>query len=479
VRLDLALVLLVVAEAAGLGAGGPVLAATARAESQRPAGTRVAAAGVDTFPHARHERLFTSCEACHAGVESGDSAALFPPATFCVNCHDGSLQRRVTWEPRPPRPTNLRFRHPEHPGLPCSVCHAASDTAGFMEVGRAPPARCLPCHAPEATDHLAQTSCTTCHGTVRDARALGAADLARYPRPPSHDSTWYFAHRAEATSPTCAACHAQEFCASCHVNSVRVAAIQSLPADERVAQLARSRRPVYREPGSHRDASFVREHGLLARRETSGCANCHARESCLGCHLEQERVGPVALLPRRQRGGARGVDLSGVRPPDHSPDFQLRHRTAAAGGDAVCSRCHTPSYCASCHAGASAPGFHGSGFVERHSENAYTRENDCSACHQTETFCVACHRATGQSRTGAALGRFHDAQPFWIFGHGGAARRAIESCAACHAQQDCLQCHSASGGWRVDPHGSGFDPGLADRNPALCRRCHPSGPPSR
>ncbi|MDO8666018.1 MAG: cytochrome c3 family protein [Gemmatimonadales bacterium] len=464
-----------------IGLVAAVASALAAARQPADAPPRAPATPVlaaDSFPHPRHARLFTSCTACHSGLAGEDSTAFFPAADVCVPCHDGAMVRRIDWAgPGLRRPTNLSFSHRAHPEIDCAMCHAASDTAAFMEVGRARPERCLMCHAPEAASHLEQESCTQCHRVLTEARALTAADIARFPKPPSHDSGWVFSHRRAAAGPTCATCHAREFCASCHVNAAGVEAVRALPTDERVAALARARHVTYREPSSHRSASFVRSHGLLARESAAACGNCHARESCLTCHREEERVGPVALLPRRTRGGARGVDLRDMRPPDHSPDFQLRHRTAAAGGDATCSRCHSPSYCASCHAGAASPGFHGLDFVERHAENAYTRENDCAACHQPEAFCVQCHRATGRAAARAPIGRFHDAQPAWVFGHGGVARRAIENCASCHAQADCLQCHSASVGWRVNPHGRSFNAGLGDRNPAMCRRCHLGGPP--
>ncbi|OGU04123.1 MAG: hypothetical protein A2085_00995 [Gemmatimonadetes bacterium GWC2_71_10] len=454
-----------------LAGGWPLAARAAHAQGA------LAHAAADSFPHARHQHLFTACDACHAGIDSSDVPARYPTPDFCLGCHDGSVARRVTWAPPPPRATNVRFTHPAHPPIPCESCHAASDTAAPMDVGRARPDRCVSCHAPEAESHLAQTSCGPCHGSIGAARDLAVADIARFPQPPSHDSSWVFRHRDQATSPTCATCHARQWCASCHVNAPRVAAIQALEPDDRVAALARSRHVVYPQPASHRTAGFLRTHGLTARAGAAACANCHTRESCLTCHRQEERLAGIAALPRQVRGGARGVDLEGMRPPDHAPDFQLSHRTAAAAGEAVCGRCHAPSYCATCHAGAAAPVFHGSNFVERHSETAYTGGNDCSACHQRETFCVSCHRTTGQARTGAPLGQFHNNQPYWIFGHGGVARRAVETCASCHQQRDCLQCHSASRGWKVNPHGRGFDAGAAGRNQAMCRLCHENGPP--
>ena len=447
-------------------------------------------ATTDSFPHGRHRRLFTSCAACHAGIAGGDSATARPAPELCAGCHDGELVRRVSWTPTGPRGTNLRYDHRAHAArveargdsaLACARCHAAADDAPLMDVGRARPERCLSCHAHRAEQHLAQAACTPCHAGAGIPRRLAQAAVAAFEKPSSHDAAWVATHPSFAASPTCRVCHARDFCASCHPNAAAVPEIQTLPSDPRVAALVRGRRPSYPTPAAHRAPTFSRTHGSYARVYVAVCANCHTRESCMACHRREERVAAVSQLPRRVRGGAPGVDLGAMRPRDHAPDFATRHGAAAAGGDATCSRCHVPSYCANCHDGAASSSFHGVNFVERHSQSAYTQDLECASCHQPRAFCVACHQTTGLAhrpgQRGAPLGRFHDAQPSWIFGHGGIARRAIETCAGCHQQRDCLQCHSASSGWRVNPHGRGLPADLAAKNPALCRRCHAGGAP--
>jgi hypothetical protein len=85
----------------------------------------------------------------------------------------------------------------------------------------------------------------------------------------------------------------------------------------------------------------------------------------------------------------------------------------------------------------------------------------------------------GRANTNAPVGRgrYHDKQPGWLFGHGGVARRAIETCASCHAQDFCLRCHSATSGWHINPHGPNFDPGVQSKNPGMCLICHTTGVP--
>ncbi|HXY67963.1 MAG TPA: hypothetical protein VEH62_00855 [Gemmatimonadales bacterium] len=455
----------------------------------RPRPAAGARAAADTFPHARHARLFTTCAACHAGIATGDTAEVWPSPELCAGCHNGDLARTVSWTPPPPRATNLTFEHVPHVamfeamdsgGPNCQKCHAAADSQPFMDVGRANPERCVSCHGQGAPSHLAQQACEPCHTTLHDAAALDAEAIRGFPKPPSHDSTWVLGHRGAATGTTCAVCHAQQFCASCHVNARAVQAIRDLPADDRVAALVRGRTAGYPRPASHAASDWTRRHGVLARAGAGECANCHAQESCLGCHRIQERVPAIATLPRRAPGGAFGVDLAGLRPADHLPDQRLHHREMAAGGTASCATCHRPSYCTTCHAAAKAPGFHGPNFVQRHAMQAYAAEAECAACHQVQVFCHDCHQVLGRSNaTAPASANYHDRQPGWLFGHGGVARRAIETCASCHAQDFCLRCHSATTGQHINPHGAGFNPSVAGKNRAMCLICHTTGIPTQ
>ncbi|MDE3052397.1 MAG: hypothetical protein KGJ70_00820, partial [Gemmatimonadota bacterium] len=65
----------------------------------------------------------------------------------------------------------------------------------------------------------------------------------------------------------------------------------------------------------------------------------------------------------------------------------------------------------------------------------------------------------------------------WLLNHGQAARQNLEACAACHTQASCAQCHSATGGWGVNPHPPSFDAKRAARNnPQSCLACHAKVP---
>jgi hypothetical protein len=170
------------------------------------------------------------------------------------------------------------------------------------------------------------------------------------------------------------------------------------------------------------------------------------------------------------------------RPGNHTSNWAREHRVAAADGgeQAGCRMCHASvTFCTNCHDAASRPTFHARNYVARHAEDAFTRQTDCASCHQTQAFCVRCHRDVGAARTGASGAAYHDAGPNWDVLHARVARRSIESCAGCHAQVDCLKCHSETGYARMSPHPAGLDLArLRSSNAALCRRCHVSGPPT-
>ena len=310
-------------------------------------------------------------------------------------------------------------------------------------------------------------------GLVPAPRALVAQGM-----PSPHDSTWILGHADQATGPTCAMCHQREFCSSCHVNARNIEAIRTMPSSDSAAAQYRTKRWTYPQPPSHRAGTWATAHAATARENPTFCSTCHSRESCMGCHRSDERLLSVALLPRRARGGARGVDLSSLRPASHTPTWAREHREMAAAGAQACRSCHTQSFCSTCHDGAARPTFHQTDYVVRHGQDAFNRETDCVSCHQPQAFCVSCHQTTGRARTGGTAAAYHNDQPQWVLVHGRLARRSIETCQSCHRQTDCLKCHSPAGYAKVNPHPAGLDLGrLQTKNPSLCRVCHTTGTP--
>lgn len=508
------------------------------------------------FPHARHAKLFPTCVGCHEGMTTGDTAAMFPPASSCANCHDGRRAKPVAWRAAAIAPTNLRFDHRRHARLTdsagtrvdCLTCHAAGGAGAaraWMVVGRAQPATCLDCHAHAASSHLAADSrCETCHVPLARAVALSDSDVAHFPKPPSHAAPDFLAAHGRLAAreiERCATCHAQESCARCHVNAATLRPIAQLASDPRVARLVRDVPATYPVPASHRRAGFATEHGALAEANVRRCATCHAQESCRACHIGRLGSRTIEQLPRVGPGGARGVQLRPPRPgaapawptsdpageatpgavrawsgslagvartpamlaalrelpvdtppppaarPDtarvhvvrvHPADFVRTHGPIAASGRLDCAGCHQERFCVSCHQSIGERNFHPFDFVARHASEAQSGEMRCTSCHNTEVFCRSCHREVGLGAgSSRRSGTAHAGQPLWLLQHGQAARQGMQSCASCHQQTDCMQCHSTVSG-RVNPHGPSFDPGrMSARNKVVCSFCHVGGPP--
>lgn len=483
------------------------------------------------FPHASHAKLFPTCVGCHAGVATGDSATMFPPAAFCTECHNGRDVQPVRWTYPSVHPTNLRFDHARHVRLSdssgthvdCQDCHKSGTSPQWMMVGRARPETCIACHAHPASSHLAADSpCATCHVSLTRALALNDSAIAAFPRPASHSAPDFVSTHgalARQASGTCATCHSRESCARCHVNAATLQPIAALGSDARVARLVRGKPAVYPLPASHRQPEFATSHGALARANAQTCATCHAQPSCRACHTGSLGARVIDALPRAEPGHASGVQLRAPRPtpppawpaaataqldlvslpmarvdsppPPRAPadttgprvvrvhpgDFVRTHGPVAASGRLTCAGCHQQRFCSSCHQSEGERRYHPSNFVARHASEAFARETKCASCHNTEVFCRSCHRDVGiaaasRRRSGAA----HAGQPLWLLQHGEAARRGMQSCASCHQQTDCLQCHSTLGG-RINPHGPDFDAKrMEKKNPSLCAVCH-LGPP--
>jgi predicted CXXCH cytochrome family protein len=376
---------------------------------------------------------------------------------------------------------NLRFDHGVHvrdQGMDCADCHAAPGTANRMAVVQPGPDVCLQCHGEPGAHLAAATECATCHAPLAAAPQVPGARLASYPRPDDHAAADFVLAHADSVADVarCAVCHAQESCERCHLDAARRPAIQALGRDPRLAALVQGRPGSWPEPPSHGDPRWSFEHGRAAAAAMQDCAACHTRSSCETCHAEA-KLGSLAVLMEPPAGDGRGVRLVGAHPPGHAPGFERHHAAAAASGAMDCAACHSPSYCNDCHRAAARPGFHAPDFVHQHAAAAYARDTDCASCHSTEAFCRDCHAGAGLSPGDPRTAAYHDAQPFWLLTHGQAARQGMESCAACHQQTDCLRCHSARSGWRIDPHGPDFDPDrLGDRSLESCAVCHFADP---
>lgn len=226
----------------------------------------------------------------------------------------------------------------------------------------------------------------------------------------------------------------------------------------------------------HSDPDWWETHRQVVEPDAASCATCHAQPSCTSCHVDPVPA-PITALP--EEGGV--VPAKREPPPTHTPFFAENHLTLAAANKNQCATCHTRESCLSCHTGSQAvttPGerigsYHTDNFLQQHSAAAFSQEVECATCHNPEVFCRSCHVTQGLSGDGRFDTGFHNELRSFVFGHGQAARQGLETCATCHRQSDCIACHSAVGGRRVNPHGPGFDPErLSSRAPSMCLACH-------
>jgi len=376
-----------------------------------------------------------SCVACHAHEVSDHLAA----EAVCSTCH--AILTDV--------PVLTVERLAEFPEPPSHESEAFLLEHGDAATGAAE--SCAVCHARE--------TCTTCHlnaesveeirGLAPDERVaqLVEGNVGEWPEPPSHEQAdWEFTHGGdiEAGSQSCASCHAEPSCRTCHGSAPlpEIAALPNPGAGDPIGVVVPRTRPPGHVP------LFATQHGTAVATDMPSCSSCHVESQCAECHSDPGRVAG--------RFAPTGTTA-----------------TTAAASDADRYAHADPGF------GTLPPeprsGYHPANFLLRHGSEAFAIQTVCSDCHSTEAFCRDCHQSTGISVgvAGGAGGAFHDAQPNWFFEHGAAARQGMEACASCHQQTSCLRCHSAKVGLRINPHGPDFDANrVGRRSSASCGICH-------
>jgi hypothetical protein len=391
------------------------------------------------FPHARHAKLFPLCSSCHVGITIGDSFRSFPSPILCGQCHDGVIQPAVRWQaPERKGPRLLAFSHQKHfttaKAATCESCHGVDGSTKWMNVARAAPEPCMSCHTQGKSVHLADaTPCATCHRVLTAATALSDADIAGLPKPSSHaraDFVSTHGPAALATQANCATCHARESCLRCHVDGSRVSAIGALGTDARVARLVAGRPAVYPVPADHRSAQFAVMHGSTARTSVARCATCHTRASCESCHTGEGAREVLARMPTAREATAPGVQLRHARSVG-PPEVSLISNTTRApvqAAQAPLLRHDTTMRVVRVHA---------AGFARAHGAQAASGAASCASCH-AQRFCADCH--TGERVTH----RYHVAN--FVSTHAPQAYRRETDCSSCHSTEAfCRDCHRQTG----------------------------------
>lgn len=323
----------------------------------KPARPRDADRVPTTFPHEKHGGF--DCTDCHTGIiksaKLGDSK--LPGVAKCEECHDRTSKEdkaKFNVPQRPPREYQLRFDHAAHlqrvPKGDCTVCHKELPGIGQPWKTTPPMSACTACHN-HAVDY-AEARCTPCHVSLRRFPLKPVSEFA-------HQGNWVEEHGKAATgsAETCAACHEQTYCATCHATATA------------------PMRPEIRFPEKvetdfiHR-ADWLSRHMVEARADPASCKKCHGSFFCDSCHTEQG-ISARSLNPRD---------------PHPLPAWTTKgsgnfHGDAARANIVACSACHdqgAASICVLCHrsGGSAGVNIHPPGFRPTDKSQPV-----CRACH--------------------------------------------------------------------------------------------------
>jgi hypothetical protein len=312
------------------------------------------------FNHETHiNDLHVTCVECHVDAPKSRSAKddLVPTKAACLGCHD-PLEVPAEWSSKGDASSalslpaaHLRFSHHDHveeAGIECLTCHAGVDQLKVATRQQLPSMEtCVRCHANEGKS----TDCRTCHlpgraGTIRTAYPSGTLI------PDDHGLDYVRRHGidAERDVGTCAACHAQEDCLSCHDGAV---------------------------PPSFHESNYLLLHPQEGMANAPPCASCHRVDRfCRDCHFKSGVTMGSPLLSFL--GGAfHPAGWMDATSPDHHGQLARRNLQQCAG-------CHAKQDCISCHAfDPSAPRIHPPGFGSSRRARQLQSANPglCLECH--------------------------------------------------------------------------------------------------
>lgn len=245
----------------------------------------------------------------------------------------------------------------------------------------------------------------------------------------------------------------------------------------------------------------------LATRENipnmNKCLECHdgrtvvnnvvPPEDCTTCHIADK----TGLL---QTSFPTGDLKPGPRRPFYHDRLWVRnHRKMAEADKGLCENCHRDDFCLNCHRGgfterggfAKPSSIHPQDWIALHPKDAYTNSVNCTSCHRLDSFCRDCH-----GRLKVRIDKFPQGRSFHIprwaafvvtpEHHSHFAKRNIQTCRACHQENDCKQCHMTikkrreiglRPGAQVNPHPTNFDRRgrIKRKNEKVCLKCHVRG----
>ncbi|MFT5431019.1 MAG: hypothetical protein ACI9OJ_001698 [Myxococcota bacterium] len=362
--------------------------------------------------------------------------------------------------------------------------------------------------------HLAQdVECTDCHDSA--TTSLSSADILV---PTGH----------EAEENVCSNCHdfseglkadPPSGCTTCHTNEY----LPDFPPGADVSDSTKARNKI--KPMIFPAPNIKMNHKVHIDRGIK-CSRCHGEmtniqvatrenalpvmNTCLECHDGRQAPSECRTCHVTKPDG-RLVNhfASGVLKPQgryendaHDDNYLKTHAQTAKRNQDYCNNCHEQKFCLDCHNGVAKPfKIHPNNWAVLHPLAARRNTPSCSSCHRSQNFCIDCHKRTGVVRASefgsgksnqawnkTKLGSFHPAGWVGAVAKGSArganhhsfqAQRNIRTCAACHTEKTCLECHKsdAFAGVGITPHPPNYKTSARCRaqrasNTRMCAKCH-------
>lgn len=184
------------------------------------------------------------------------------------------------------------------------------------------------------------------------------------------------------------------------------------------------------------------------------CQSCHtgifenedqmhlpAKETCNNCH-----EAPDLSF---EKGGCELCHSSdfNLLPSSHTVVWNKNHGMENQFDNNSCAHCHQTSYCQNCHQGDNLDReVHPLNFVNSHGILAKGNKENCTTCHQEQSFCMDCHSIRMVMPKNHSMANWSNTKAGDGGRHGKAALYDFEYCLSCHNDVNsdiiCANCHN-------------------------------------
>ena len=344
--------------------------------------------------------------------------------------------------------------------------------------------------------------CEFCHENVGESLLSSDRDIPGHGSCDSCHDEWIGEEDAPAPIADCARCHRDLDTTT----GATIAAALDIPPPNIIFPHARHTKA---------DIACVECHDQVPKKTLATRDDYPTMDRCIQCHFERGVSIECKTCHITGRGGR--IETSypqGKLQPRrlhsfaiHDANFLKDHAVPAKRERAFCDTCHTEDDCLSCHDGIGRDvRYHPGDWVSTHFVKAKKDDTRCQSCHRLQSFCLNCHIRSGvasvwevsrpfnathfsvrRDSRGLANGPHPMAADGWNNPasrnfHGFQAQRNIRSCASCHQEQYCLQCHMSKfdTGLKASRGGNPHGPNpqrlkgstASKQNARMCLKCH-------